>query len=116
MESTSAPDRIQISRSTADNLIASGKEHWIKPREDVVHAKGLGALKTFWLQIGTKKANSVASSQDENSTSEEIHSAEQREANCSIQHQRNVDWIVDLLLNHIRPMVCHLSGLSTILI
>jgi Adenylate and Guanylate cyclase catalytic domain len=104
MESTSAPNRIQVSRATADHLIASGKEHWIIPREDVVHAKGLGALKTFWLQIGTKKANSIASSQEENTTANES-STEPKLDSLTVQHQRNVDWIVDLLLSHIRPMV-----------
>jgi hypothetical protein len=107
MESTSRPDRIQISRSTADHLIAFGKEHWIKPREDIVHAKGLGALRTFWLQIGMKELLSTSSSHEEISTTNETHSTERKEANSS-KHQKNVDWIVDLLLSHIRPMVCNL--------
>jgi hypothetical protein len=105
MESTSAPDKIQVSRSTADELITSGKEHWIKPREDLVHAKGKGALKTFWLQIGSKKALSTTSSQEENTTSEETRSTEEKEQGSSIKNRRLVDWIVELLLTHVKTMV-----------
>jgi Adenylate and Guanylate cyclase catalytic domain len=105
MESTSIPDRIQLSRTTADHLIASGKEHWIKPRRDAVHAKGLGTLKTFWLQVGSKTANSNKSSADEIIPSEEVQVVETTDSDFMVQHQRNVDWIVDLLLSHARPMV-----------
>lgn len=49
MESTGAKDKIHISQATADLLIQSGKSNWIKPREDIVEAKGKGVLKTYWL-------------------------------------------------------------------
>ena len=41
--------RIQISQSTADRLKATGKGAWIRPREDLVEAKGKGVIKTYWL-------------------------------------------------------------------
>ena len=47
MESTGLPGRVQLSQQTADILIASGKEHWIVPREEEVMAKGKGALATY---------------------------------------------------------------------
>lgn len=40
MESNGQPNRIQCSQSTADCLIAAGKESWLTAREDLVHAKG----------------------------------------------------------------------------
>jgi class 3 adenylate cyclase len=42
MESNGLPHRIQISQATADLLIEASKENWIKPREELVHAKGKG--------------------------------------------------------------------------
>ena len=49
VESTSMRNRIHISEETANLLETASKGHWIKPREDLVHAKGKGELKTFWL-------------------------------------------------------------------
>jgi hypothetical protein len=42
-------NRIHISEETANLLETASKGHWIKPRDDLVHAKGKGELKTFWL-------------------------------------------------------------------
>ena len=39
MESNGQKGRIQVSQQTADQLIAAGKQHWIKPREDKIQAK-----------------------------------------------------------------------------
>jgi hypothetical protein len=49
MESTGQRNRIQVSQSTAQLLIAADKENWIQPRDDVVHAKGKGAIQTYWV-------------------------------------------------------------------
>jgi 3'5'-cyclic nucleotide phosphodiesterase len=105
MESTSSPDRIQISKSTADQLITMGKEHWVKPRDDIVHAKGLGALKTYWLHIGTKNTNSNTSGQEDTTSNDETRSTEARESDFTVKNQRLVDWIVELLLTHVKTMV-----------
>ena len=51
VETTGAKNRIHISHETADHLIRSGKGHWVRAREDTVHAKGKGELSTFWLEI-----------------------------------------------------------------
>jgi hypothetical protein len=48
MESTGLPGKIQVSDSTAELLNQAGKESWVRTRDDVVHAKGKGVLKTFW--------------------------------------------------------------------
>jgi hypothetical protein len=50
MESNSERNRIQVSQSTADLLIADGKRHWLTPRKDLVNAKGKGMLQTYWCE------------------------------------------------------------------
>jgi hypothetical protein len=106
MESTGVPDKIQISRTTAEQIKSGGKHHWVTPRDDIVHAKGLGAMQTFWLQIGTKKAHSAASSsQDDVTASEATRFFDSDVTEIVRQQQQLVDWIVELLLGHIKNMV-----------
>eukprot|EP00934_Nitzschia_sp_Nitz4_P004638 Nitzschia sp. Nitz4//scaffold197_size40390//30718//39231//NITZ4_007521-RA/size40390-augustus-gene-0.11-mRNA-1//1//CDS//3329540496//4628//frame0 len=49
MESTGEPNKIHLSKSTADFLTQAGKAYWVKPRDDLVHAKGKGNIQTYWL-------------------------------------------------------------------
>jgi len=63
MESTGERGRIQVSEETADLLVASGKKHWLIQRADIVHAKGKGALKTFWL-VDEKNSSDTRSNND----------------------------------------------------
>lgn len=58
MESNGAPGMIQISQTTADLLIAAGKEQWVRPRADLVLAKGKGKMKTFWVETSRKSTKS----------------------------------------------------------
>lgn len=51
MESTGAPNKIQLSTDTALLLQAAGKK-WAKKREDAVEAKGKGRMETYWLATG----------------------------------------------------------------
>ena len=60
MESTGQRNRIQISVATATLLIESGKENWIQPREDLVHAKGKGDIQTYWVLTRKQKRMSTA--------------------------------------------------------
>ena len=62
MESTGQASRIQVSESTAKELQAKGKEHWLVPREDVIVAKGKGELRTYWLNITNGAESSSTSS------------------------------------------------------
>ena len=62
MESTGQKGQIQISRDTADLLIAHGKQDWLIKREDIVHAKGKGEMETFWLNAREADARSALSS------------------------------------------------------
>jgi class 3 adenylate cyclase len=42
IESNGCRDKIQVSETTADLLIAAGKGSWLKKREDLIEAKGKG--------------------------------------------------------------------------
>jgi class 3 adenylate cyclase len=55
METTSSAGQIHVSKSTADELIASGMESWIVPRETRIMIKGKGELQTYLVQ--TKNAS-----------------------------------------------------------
>eukprot|EP00977_Amphora_coffeiformis_P016678 scaffold5224_cov135-Amphora_coffeaeformis.AAC.2 len=70
MESNGQKGRIQVSQSTADLLIAAGKQHWVRMREDKIQAKGKltpslmrpqGELTTYWVEISSITASSVTS-------------------------------------------------------
>jgi len=50
IESTGEKNRIHVSESMANILIKHGKARWLVERKDRVEAKGLGLLRTFWLQ------------------------------------------------------------------
>jgi class 3 adenylate cyclase len=64
MESTSEKGQIQLSQTTADEVIARGKEHWLLPRKDKVVAKGKGEMQTYWLQLRPNKSSVTTSSSD----------------------------------------------------
>ena len=53
IESTGERDKIHLSAETAQQLIAEGKQNWVKQRQDKVQAKGKGKLQTYWLKMGT---------------------------------------------------------------
>lgn len=67
MESTGEKDRIQMSQSTADILIECGKGHWVRPRDELVYAKGKGSLQTYWLEAGNNARSSISSVSSEES-------------------------------------------------
>lgn len=60
------PRMIQVSQSTADELILQGHEAWLVPRETKVHAKGKGEMQTYFIQIKDKsdKSQTASSSED----------------------------------------------------
>jgi class 3 adenylate cyclase len=64
MESNGTRGRIHVSQSTADALIAAGKDQWVTPREDKIVAKGKGEMQTYWAQIKTGKTAMSQTSSD----------------------------------------------------
>jgi hypothetical protein len=102
--------KIQISQSTADLIIASGKAHWIKQRPDSVEAKGKGTLTTFWLQPRVKEGSSNCSSETEDASNpqfqHEIGDKPLRKSYALVAKQdRLIDWIVELLAEYARKIV-----------
>ena len=131
MESTGVRGKIQISQDTADLLIGVGKQSWIRPREDLVNAKGKGELRTYWLEVrhgkrkqeigdcppthrtssagfgeasSAKNSGSAATfSSDDVTEPEDEEVVSQPPATSKIL--RLVDWNVEVLLHHLKCIV-----------
>ena len=101
MESTGVRNKIQISTDTADLLKQAGKSHWVRPREDGVHAKGKGVLNTFFLSPKSKEEASGSGGTD----SDAAEGSQPREDAKSSKQQRLVDWVVEILLGDIKKIV-----------
>ena len=115
MESTGIKDRIQVSLSTYDILVEAGKTDWVTPRNEVVRAKGKGVMKTFWLDTHAKR-NGSSSDGSVSSFSQQGLSHALSKGSLSMQRQqitdaaarkqgRLVNWVVDILQEHIRKLV-----------
>lgn len=112
--STGKKDMIQCSISTYSQLVEAGKGNWITPRPDPVQAKGKGFLKTFWLDPTSKKGSSAnsanSSSENESAASPTTNATPVRynrpkTAVAAMKQDRLVNWIVDMLHEHIRKVV-----------
>jgi class 3 adenylate cyclase len=87
MESNGIRNRIQVSQTTADLIIAAGKEHWVKPRDELVEAKGKGKMQTYWVDPKNSSGGTVAGS---------VASSDHIEADDATT-RRLVDWNADIL-------------------
>jgi class 3 adenylate cyclase len=109
VETTGMVNRVHMTEQTANLLIAAGKSLWVIKRDDPVHAKGKGALKTYWLQTGTKSRGSLVSGSEEGDTEEAqwassaVLSAESGDLSKHVQ--RLVDWNVEQLLRILKQVV-----------
>jgi hypothetical protein len=101
MESTGFANRIHLSESTAQLLVAAGKPHWIQPREDRVEAKGKGLMKTYWvdLQNVNKKAKQPPVSRLDLSEQSAFTVPEQQ------KNERLVSWNTAVLKNMLGNIV-----------
>jgi hypothetical protein len=106
MESTGTRNKIQISEATADILTKSGMSNWITPREDAVEAKGKGFLKTFWVNRNGKDESAIKRTPLVSDLDGTGNPAQLIIASTS-KTGRLVDWMVDLLLIHVKKMVSH---------
>jgi Adenylate and Guanylate cyclase catalytic domain len=114
MESTGKKDLIQISQATADILVLDGKQHWIVEREDAVEVKGKGKLQTYWLNPSLHKRGSRSGSSDEdNSDTGSVSRGLSRVSDEDmVKKHRLVDWITQLLLEHVKKIVSRLGVLK----
>jgi class 3 adenylate cyclase len=53
MESSGIKNKIQMTKSIYDLLVAAGKTTWVRPRETTIFVKGKGNMQTYWLLFGT---------------------------------------------------------------
>lgn len=128
MESTGERDRVQVSQETADLLIAAGKRHWVKAREEKVYAKGKGELQTYWLSVDNRRLGSSKTSSMRSLTSSDrdayesstggddsISSGNPNDDGEPVQNlqypvvsaktSRLIDWNVDVLLRLLKQVV-----------
>jgi hypothetical protein len=115
IETSGMRDKIHISEETASLLIEAGKNNWFKPREDVIVAKGKGALQTYWLTPKNEtRSNYQGSTLDggENTTSSDLNmnvtEAEALNASRTVackKVQRLIDWNCELLLQLLKKIV-----------
>jgi hypothetical protein len=103
MESTGFPNCIQISKATADLLIAAGKQAWLKPRTDMINAKGKGLMQTYFLEISRNVANSSNGGSSNADLSVPDDTLVEQPGLCSniqisTKNARLVDWIAETLI------------------
>jgi hypothetical protein len=113
-----------VSLDTADIIAASGKAHWLEERQDVVVAKGKGALKTFWLKInkGNTYATSVTDSGPSSGGSVSAAEMEAEDASGNVsdmnvkeifvapqspseKYARLIDWNTEILFRILKQVV-----------
>ncbi|CAB9526583.1 Receptor-type guanylate cyclase gcy [Seminavis robusta] len=122
MESTGIRNKIQVSQSTYDLIVEGGKAAWAKPRPDKVEAKGKGMLQTYFINPSAKRGSTTESTaSDEQSGSGGDASSRMLQASSSaivakpmhakpggkalsMKESRLVDWIVDLLHEHVKKL------------
>ena len=117
VETTGAKNKIHISQETADLLILGGKGHWVRARDDKVHAKGKGELTTYWLAVKDDLSRvSPASSENGNDidfvpSSMEFETDQEKvgneEVNPGIDNKtmRLVDWHTDIISKLLKEIV-----------
>jgi hypothetical protein len=103
--STGIKNRIQVSSSTASLLIASGKEHWLTSREDIVNVKGKGILSTYWLCIQSKKPGTATNKSGSSEPDSQTQMSESDDKNLLLEQDRLVDWICELLQVRIKNIL-----------
>ncbi|CAB9520723.1 Receptor-type guanylate cyclase gcy [Seminavis robusta] len=98
MESKGEASRIHASKTTADALIAQGKGHWLKAREDKIVAKGKGEMQTYWIdpsQDVTSYAPSTHLSVDDTrSEDNEAHNHQANETQSQAHETQSQAWTV----------------------
>ena len=102
-------NRIQVSQTTASLLFEAGKETWLQQRDDEVVAKGKGVLSTFWLAptySGCSDGGSCDEASDNDGTVDDEFDLHPE------KRDRLVQWMVELLSNHIRKVIAKQSQLG----
>jgi class 3 adenylate cyclase len=111
MESNGIRNRIQVSQTTADLLIAAGKEHWVTKRDELVSAKGKGKMQTYWVDPKNGAGGSVTSSFSQpNETNESSRGL----SIVDDKTQRLVDWNSEVLGRLMQQIVAKRNASSKV--
>ena len=123
VESTGKKDMIHVSQETAELLIAAGKSIWLKPRDDLVAAKGKGTMQTYWLAVTSSFSNAQNQAKlggFDDSTDHMIDSANgfrvQLDAESNSpdgKTDRLVAWHVDILQQQIMKVIAMRNSKAT---
>jgi hypothetical protein len=110
MESTGTANKIQVSQATADLLKQAKKLHWLKPREEMVEAKGKGFMITYWVEpkkiAASKSVATVSRSNSlDMSSPMDLSPSSPPPRRISNQTERLVNWNIDVLERLLRKIV-----------
>ena len=109
MESTGVANLIHVSSRTYDQLVAAGKAHWCKEREDLVEVKGKGYSKTYFVNPNSQENTSTSMESDQGSKK-----YEQKESISNADRTtRLVEWNVDILKKSICAIVAHRESMGS---
>ena len=101
-----------MSENTANLLIASGKQSWVEARPDVVHLKGKGSMKTYFLRFSASFSR-TGSVVDKSEAATQVDWAKASivsavgNNNKANQTQRLVDWSTECLLRLLQQVVAN---------
>ena len=111
MESTGFANRIQVSETTANLLIAAGKSNWVTPREDKVNAKGKGMMQTYFIELQVKGGSSIGVASNHGKESS-VHEGETAtltlptpQLAVAAKKNRLIEWSADVLLKYLEEIV-----------
>lgn len=129
IETTSEGGKIHVSHECAEHLTRAGKSRWIEKRQDVVYAKGKGAIETYWLVTTSDKTRDVsglssrlvrktASIASSETDGERVGSLDTGTGGAALtitkseneKVQRLVDWNCELLLPILKKIVARRRG------
>ncbi|CAB9517992.1 Receptor-type guanylate cyclase gcy [Seminavis robusta] len=96
--------RILVSKQTADLIASTGKGHWLEARE-AVDLKGIGTIKTFWVNVSRNKDDEGSTRDYETEAS--ILSSEEMIIDDTA---RLISWNVETLINLLKVVVARRSA------
>lgn len=113
MESNGEKNKIQVSQDTADLLVSHGKESWVIKREDLVEAKGKGAMQTYWIRVQSAGSKSTASTELSETSDRDLTEFEVGDDTNAQKHSSLIKWNVEMLTRLVRQiMATNLTEMS----
>ena len=84
MESNGVPGRVQVSDSTANELMKAGKSSWLTARPDKIVAKGKGEMDTYFVVVTARTNKSGTSSLSDLDMSSVVHENENEDEDTDV--------------------------------